>query len=121
MDLAMVLEVAETLAALDVDAVPDPTVPALVAALGAVQGATAALVARLAARLVRTATLDQHLAARQHPDRLLSVREGAARAGMSVQYLYEHQHTLPFVVHVGTRSLRVSEARLARYIAARVR
>jgi predicted DNA-binding transcriptional regulator AlpA len=112
-----VVQVADALAAVDVDAVPDTTVPALLAALGAVQGATAALETRLAARLVRETTLDRQAA--QHPDRLLSVREGAARAGVSVQYIYEHQRDLPFVVRVGTRSLRVSEARLTRYIAAR--
>ena len=40
---------------------------------------------------------------------------------MTPQYIYEHQATLPFVVRVGTRALRISEARLTRYMANRPR
>lgn len=49
------------------------------------------------------------------PDRLLDVQEAAARLGLGPRYLYAHADRLPFIVRVG-RKVRVSEARLARFL-----
>jgi predicted DNA-binding transcriptional regulator AlpA len=114
---AVAIQMPEDLAALDVDAVPAAALPALLATLLAVQGGAAAVAARVIARFMQETSGD-HVGSRG-PDRFLTIREGAARVGMTPQYVYEHQAELPFVVRVGTRALRISEARLERYMARR--
>jgi hypothetical protein len=109
MDLAS--EVA-ALEALDLaHASPEALVPLL--------AACAATEARIAVRLA-TAAAESPTPVDAGPDRFLTVREAAARLGMTPQYIYDNQVTLPFVGHVG-RAVRVSEHRLARYMANRTR
>jgi predicted DNA-binding transcriptional regulator AlpA len=106
-------EVVASLEALDLaHAPPEALVPVL--------AACAATEARIAVRLA-TAAAELATPADVGPDRFLTVREAAARVGMTAQYIYEHQATLPFVVRVGSRAIRVSEHRLARYMANRTR
>lgn len=54
------------------------------------------------------------------PERLLSVREAAARCGMSADWLYRHKDALPFVRRLG-RTVRVSEGALIRWMESRRR
>jgi len=109
-DLAAVVA---TLEALDLEhASPGALVPVL--------AACAALEARIAVRLA-TASAEAPAPADAGPDRFLTVREAAARLGVQAQYIYEHKKTLPFVERVGSRAIRVSERRLARYMASRTR
>jgi excisionase family DNA binding protein len=58
---------------------------------------------------------------RDEPSQLLTVREAAARLGLSADYLYRHKRKLPFMQHVGTRTIRCPEAALARWVAAQRR
>jgi hypothetical protein len=110
MDLAGVVAALE---ALDLaHAPPEALVPVL--------AACAATEARIAVRLA-TAAAEPPAPADTGADRFLTVREAAARLGVKPQYIYEHQATLPFVERVGSRALRVSERRLARYMATRTR
>jgi excisionase family DNA binding protein len=51
--------------------------------------------------------------------RMLTVREAATRLGLSVDYLYRHQRSLPFMQKVGTRTIRCPEAALTRWQATR--
>jgi predicted DNA-binding transcriptional regulator AlpA len=53
-------------------------------------------------------------------DRLLSVKEAAAKLGQSVAYVYKHAHTFPFAVRNG-RALRFSEAGIDGWIRDRQR
>jgi hypothetical protein len=108
MDLASVVAALEPL---DLAAAPPGALVPLLAACAATE-------ARIAVRL---ATAEPPAPVDAGPDRFLTVREGAARVGMTAQYVYEHQATLPFVVRVGTRAIRISEARLTRYMANRAR
>jgi predicted DNA-binding transcriptional regulator AlpA len=48
-------------------------------------------------------------------DRLLSVKEAAAKLGQSVAYVYKHAHTFHFAVRNG-RALRFSETGIERWI-----
>jgi excisionase family DNA binding protein len=99
------------LEALDIaHAAPGALVPLL--------AACAAAEARIAVRLV---TAEPAAPTDAGPDRFLTVREAAPRLGVKPQYIYEHKATLPFVVRVGSRAIRVSEARLTRYLANRTR
>jgi predicted DNA-binding transcriptional regulator AlpA len=108
MDLASVVAALE---ALDLAHAPPGALVPLLAACAATE-------ARIAIRLA-TASAEPAPPADVGPDRFLTVREAAARLGVKAQYMYEHQATLPFVVRVGSRAIRVSERRLARYIAHR--
>jgi excisionase family DNA binding protein len=90
------------------------------AALGPLLAACAAIETRIAVRLV-TAAADPPAPADTGADRFLTVREAAARLGVKPQYIYEHKKTLPFVERVGSRAIRISERRLARYMATRTR
>jgi len=99
------------LEALDLQHTPREALVPLLAACAATE-------ARIAARL---ATAEPPAPVDAGPDRFLRVREAAARVGMTPQYIYENRATLPFVVRVGTRALRVSERRLTRYMANRPR
>src|SRR5262245_39041559 len=53
-------------------------------------------------------------------DRLLSVKEAAAKLGQSVAYVYKHADTFPFTVRNG-RALRFSEAGIDGWIRNRQR
>jgi hypothetical protein len=108
MDLASVIAALE---ALDLAHAPPGALVPLLAACAATEGRIA----------VRLAMAEPPAPVDAGPDRFLTVREAAARVGMTAQYIYEHQATLPFVVRVGTRALRISEARLTRYMANRPR
>jgi predicted DNA-binding transcriptional regulator AlpA len=109
MDLAGVVAALE---ALDLEhAPPEALVPVL--------AACAATEARIAVRLATASA--EPAPAEAGSDRYLTVREAAARVGMKPQYIYENKATLPFVVRVGNRAIRVSERRLARYMANRTR
>lgn len=88
--------------------VPPGDVPALLAALAALQSA-------LAARLL---SVPPASAEAPTSDRLLTVSEACARLSCSRTWLYRNAADLPFVVRQG-RTLRCSEAGIARYIAAR--
>jgi len=52
-------------------------------------------------------------------DRLLTVREAAARLGVAPRWLYRHASRLPFMKRLSSRVLRASESSLERYMAAR--
>jgi excisionase family DNA binding protein len=54
------------------------------------------------------------------PERLLTVRQAAARCGMSADWLYRHKDALPFVRRLG-RTVRVSEGALIRWMESRRR
>jgi excisionase family DNA binding protein len=49
-------------------------------------------------------------------DRLLTAAEAAQKLGATEDWLYRHAGTLPFVVRVGKKHLRFSEAAMERYI-----
>jgi len=49
-------------------------------------------------------------------DRLLTAIEAAQKLGATEDWLYRHASTLPFVVRVGKKHLRFSEAGIERYI-----
>ena len=107
MDLASVVVALE---ALDLNhALPGALVPLL--------AACAATEARIAVRL---AMAEPPAAVDAGPDRFLTVREAAARLAMKPQYIYDNKATLPFVARVG-RAVRISEHKLARYMANRTR
>jgi len=107
MDLATVVAALE---ALDLAAAPSEALVALLAACAATE-------ARIAVRL---ATAEPPAPVDAGSDRFLTVREAAARLGMKPQYIYDNKATLPFVSRLG-RAVRVSERRLARYMANRTR
>jgi excisionase family DNA binding protein len=90
------------------DGVPQEELPDV---LGLLEAAKARCWARLTAPPPPPRTGD--------PGRMLSVREAAARLGLSPDYLYRHQHQLPFMQKVGTRTIRCPEAALARWQASR--
>jgi predicted DNA-binding transcriptional regulator AlpA len=100
--------VVAALEAFDLEHVPPGALVPLLAACFATA-------ARIAVRLA-TASAEPAAPVDTAPDRFLTVREAAARVGMKPQYIYEHQATLPFVVRVGSRAIRVSELRLERYM-----
>jgi excisionase family DNA binding protein len=81
---------------------------ALIVQLGALQPL---LLARLGGTAVPTAASGA----------ALTVAEAAARLKVSPDWLYRHQRQLPFVRHVGRRSLRCDAASLARWLATRPR
>jgi excisionase family DNA binding protein len=87
------------------DAVPAEKIPAMLAQLAAIQGS-------LAARLLANGNVNNQPAA---PAKLLTVEEAADRIGVSKDFLYRNQKTLPFVVHVG-RALRFSESGIEKWI-----
>lgn len=103
---AMMLEQLGDMAA-EVATVDHAAVPALLAALAAIQ---TVLAGRLLARPAAT-TQSPH-------DRLLKAPEAAQRLGCSVDYLYDHADRLGFAKRQG-RSVRFSEAGIAAYIAGR--
>jgi hypothetical protein len=90
------------------------------AALVPLLAACAGIETRIAVCLAR-ATAEPPAPADTGADRFVTVREAAARLGVKAQYIYEHKATLPFVERVGSRAIRVSERRLARYMATRTR
>jgi predicted DNA-binding transcriptional regulator AlpA len=95
----------ETIAAL-----PPESLPAVLAHLAALQTA-------VAARLATTATQRRPLPIGA-PDRNLTIREAAERAGMSVDWFYRHACSLPFARRIGRKRL-FSEQGLARWLATR--
>src|SRR5262245_51039848 len=103
--------VVATLEALDLEHAPQEALRTLLLAFAATE-------TRIAVRLPAATAPAPAPAA---PETFISVRAAAARLGVKPQYIYEHQATLPFVVRVGSRALRVSEVRLARYMAHRNR
>jgi hypothetical protein len=111
-DTARVAAVVDELAAL-VEHASAATLGALLVAWAGVSGC-------IAARLA-TASTEAPAPAPAGPETFISVKAAAARLGMTPQYIYENQATLPFVVRVGSRALRVSEQKLARYMANRMR
>jgi excisionase family DNA binding protein len=109
MDLASVVAALE---ALDLAHAPPGAMVSLLAACAATE-------ARIAVRLA-TAAAEPAAPVDAGPDRFLTVKEAAARLGMTPQYIYDNQATLPFVAHVG-RAVRISEHKLGRYMANRTR
>jgi len=93
--------------------VPADQVPGLVAHVAAEQARLAAVQAALAARLASNGTPND-------ADRWLSVAEVAERTGFSADYLYRHANKFAFTRRQG-RSLRFSEAGLARWMARQTR
>lgn len=92
----------------DPEAVPLEDIPAV---LGAVEAFRAQLWRRWTAPAASGSV----------KDRLLTAEEAAARTGMSVDWLYRHAGTLPFVRRPTRRAVRFSEAGLARWMATRGR
>jgi excisionase family DNA binding protein len=80
-------------------------------AIGQLEGAKARCWARLTAPPPPPRT--------HNSGRMLTVREAATRLGLSVDYLYRHQRSLPFMQKVGTRTIRCPEAALTRWQATR--
>ena len=91
--------------------VPLEELPRMLAHLAALQ---AALAARLAIPGGRCPPPRQEGAG----DRLVPIREAAARAGMSVDWFYRHAGSLPFSRRIGRKWL-FSERGLMRWLAAR--
>jgi predicted DNA-binding transcriptional regulator AlpA len=52
----------------------------------------------------------------QTADRLLTAKEAAAIAAVSMQFLYEHSHQLPFAKRLGDKVVRFSEKGLRQWI-----
>jgi excisionase family DNA binding protein len=90
----------------DVDALPLRLLPTLIAELAGLQ-------ARAAARLRES---DASPEPERNTDRLLDVREAAARLGMSADWVYRHAHRLPFTRRNGRRAVRFSERGLDAYL-----
>jgi excisionase family DNA binding protein len=95
----------------DVDLVPVRALPGFIAELAGLQ-------ARAAARLRQA---DEGPEPSPCVDRLLDVREAAARLGMSADWLYRHRDKLPFARRVGRRAVRFSEVDLERWVASQKR
>jgi excisionase family DNA binding protein len=96
----------------DIDRLPLRALPNLIAELAGLQ-------ARAAARLRQSDTAAE--SSTVGSDRLLDIREAAARLGMSADWLYRHRDKLPFARRVGRRAVRFSESDLERWIAAQRR
>lgn len=88
---------------------PPEVIPSLLCQLTALQTA-------LAARLVAPSPSIRPLATRD--DRLLTVEEACAILGVTPRWLYRHQR-LPFVRKLSRKALRVSEAGLRQWLAAK--
>ena len=54
------------------------------------------------------------------PDRLLEVKEAAEKLGQTADWLYRHNHKLPFIVRLG-RNIRFSEQGIEKFIRQRAR
>lgn len=91
------------------DALPLEALPAVLAELAALQG-------RAAARLCQSATSGRRDG--EHPTRLLTAAEVAARTNLSRDYVYRHASRFPFARRFG-RAVRFDEAGLERWLAAR--
>ena len=91
-----------------VDAVPQEALPALVAALAALQ-------ARAAARMAAPNPRHQREAATL--DELLTISEAARRLRTTEDWLYRHAARLPFSVRVGRGQLRFSAQGISHWIA----
>jgi predicted DNA-binding transcriptional regulator AlpA len=100
------VELAALLPSIDaIDELPVRTLPAVIAELIALQ-------ARAVSRLREHDASPKPVAS---PDRLLDVRQAAARLGMSPDWLYRHKRELPFARRIGRRAVRFSEAGLERW------
>ena len=105
-------DVSELLAPEAVDTLTPEELPALIATLAAAQ-------AHAAARLAATATVRRPPSPEAPADRLLDAREAATRLGMSEDWLYRHKDELPFTRRLGRRTIRFSEAGIARWLSCR--
>ncbi|OLD21807.1 MAG: hypothetical protein AUG08_13735 [Acidobacteria bacterium 13_1_20CM_2_55_15] len=76
----------------------------------------AAAQAQLAARLLQNGVSGSNADVRN--DGLLTANQASKKCGFSVDWLYRHSQSLPFVIRVG-RSLRFSEAGLEKWIRSR--
>lgn len=77
------------------------------------------LQALLVARLSMGATTVPTAETRPLEDRLLTPREAAARLGVTVRWLYRHAGDHLFTRRLSRRTLRFSEAGIARYLSQR--
>jgi len=93
----------------DVDRLPLRALPGLIAELSALQGWAAMRLRHHDERPEPTVT----------SDRLLDASQAAARIGMSEDWLYRHRHELPFTRHLGTRTVRFSDAGITRWLETR--
>ena len=84
-------------------------IPAAIVELAAAQ-------AQLAARLLKNGVSGSN--ADVPNDGLLTANQASKKCGFSVDWLYRHSQSLPFVIRVG-RSLRFSEAGLEKWIRSR--
>lgn len=96
----------------------DPSRVADVSAPDAVvlMGSLGALMQLLAARAVSGVPAQLAPTPASPPDRLLTPREAATRLSVEVRWLYRHADQLPFTRRLGPRTLRFSEAGIARYM-----
>jgi excisionase family DNA binding protein len=101
------------LAAVDLDHAPPPALVALLAACAGAEG-------RIAARLA-IAGAEAPAPALAGPETFISVKEAAARLGVSPKWLYRRKKTLPFMRGVGPGTWRVSVPALERWMARRGR
>ncbi len=85
--------------------IPREQIPAVLLEIASIQGA-------LAASLLDGA--EQH-SAQGNGDKLLEVKEAAAKLGMTEDWLYRKGDKLPFVVRMG-RNIRFSEQGIEKYI-----
>jgi excisionase family DNA binding protein len=92
----------------DVDALPAEALGSFLLQLTALQG-------RAALRLLASAS---PAPPGGQPERLLTVKEAADRCSTSADWIYRHKDALPFIRRLG-RTVRVSEAALARWMARR--
>lgn len=105
-----------------------PTLAELLSDPGRLAALSKEAVAELRGQLARLDTLllarlltgEQYQLDADGGDRLLTAAEAAQKLGATVDWLYRHANTLPFVVRVGKKHLRFSEAGMGRYIRQRI-
>jgi predicted DNA-binding transcriptional regulator AlpA len=89
--------------------IPRDQIPPLLIQIASLQGA-------LAASLLND---DETAAAKENGDKLLEVKEAAAKLASTPDWLYRKSGKLPFVVRMG-RNIRFSEAGIEKYIRQRI-
>lgn len=94
------------------DETPKELVPAVLVALGSIQG-------RLTTRLLESTASPPPLDDSSNQDRLMTAEETARILGVTVRWIYRHAGRLPFTKRLSRKALRFSEFGLRRYVKSR--
>ncbi len=94
--------------------VPEEAIPEALGVLGRLQG-------ELLSRLLASGNGKLGVQAKPEPDRLLDAAAAAKLLGVTRAWMYRHANKLPFTRRLSPKVLRLSEAGLWRYLAARRR